>query len=196
MGGSELFQEILLWEARLLSPALLPRHLLGDGGGPLPHSRPERRGRAWQIPALPAEPNKLWVGTQGSHAGLRGRLDSWGVRGVVCRVGYTPLFQGAHRGRPHGLAHLHPSPYSILIWGARGPQAQGPHESGRGQVCRHGLWGGSCRETADGQGTSRFSPAQVSPTESQPHGKPAGRTFLAIPRGELVWEVLLEMKPR
>ena len=144
-----------------------PLCFLGDGGGPLPHSRPERRGRAWRIPALPAEPNKLWVGTQGSHAGLWGRLDSWGVRGVVCRVGYAPLFQGAHRGYPHGLAHLHPSPYSILIWGARGPQAQGPHESGRGQVCRHGLWGGSCWETADGEGTARFSPAQISPTESQ-----------------------------
>lgn len=190
MGGSELFQEILLWEARLLSPTLL---LLRDGGGPLPHSRPERRGRAWRIPALTAEPNKLWVlGTQGSHAGLWGHLDSWGVRGVVCRVEYAPLFQGAHRGCPHGLAHLHPSPYSI-IWDARGSQAQGPHEVGRGAGVQTRSVGWVLLGDSRWRGDSQVLPH---PPPNQPHGKSAGRTFLAIPRGELVWEVLLGNKTK
>lgn len=192
MGGSELFQEILLWE-RLLSPALLPRHLLGDGGGPS-HIPGQRGGAGRGNSALPAEPNKLWVGTQGSHAGLRGRLDSWGVRGVVCRVAYTPLFPGSSQRR-HVCGPSPPQSYSILIWGARGLHRPRVRESGRGRCADNGLWGGSCRETADGQGTSRFSPPKSasgkSATESQ-----LGRTFLAIPRGELVWEVLLEMRAR
>ena len=97
-------------------------------------------------------------------------------------------FQGAHRWFPHGLAHLHPSPYSTLIWGARGSQPQGPHEAGRGAGVQTACGVGPARRQQMQKGQPGSPPP---PTPNQPHGQSPGRTFLAIPRGELVWEVLL-----
>lgn len=120
--------------------------------------------------------------------GVPGQLggEGCGLQGGIC----TPI-SGSSQRVP---SRLGPSPPQSLLHSHLGCQgATGPgstrERQGAGVQTRSVGWVllGDSRWRRD---------SQVLPRPNQPHGKSAGRTFLAIPRGELVWKVLLEMKPR